>query len=77
MKTPRELCNKIEARLRVITGLAQILINNDSFGTGTIIVQEPQMGAEDSMMVHEVVLLLADQAQDVLVDLMKAMEVSV
>ncbi len=77
MNRARELFNKIEARLRVINGLAQILINNDSFRTAALGTSPAQLEPSDDIIVHEAVQLLSDQAQDELTELMDAMEVPV
>lgn len=77
MKTARQLCNNIEARLRVIKGLASMLIDNDSFRTMACSHTNAQLEPKDEIIVHEAVHLLADQAQDELIDLMDVMEVPV
>ncbi|MEA9994298.1 hypothetical protein QN382_19090 [Pseudomonas sp. 10B1] len=77
MNRARELCNKIEARLRVIRGLADILMENDVFKTGAAGDGPAQLEADHELIVHEAVHLLSDQAQDEMIELMDAMEVPV
>jgi len=74
MNRARELYNKLDARLRVIRGLAVILIDNDSFKTQALGDALPQLDAENEMSIHEAVHLLSDQAQDELVDLVNLLE---
>ena len=73
MKTALELYNNIDARLRVIRGLAEILINNDSFKAEASGDAPPQLDASDEMVCHEAVLLLADQTQNELVELVNSL----
>lgn len=75
MNRAQELCNKIEARLRVIRGLADILMENDIFKTGAAGDGPAQLEAGHEMIVHEAVRLLSDQAQDDVIELMDAMGV--
>ncbi|MDY7560186.1 hypothetical protein QN366_01450 [Pseudomonas sp. CCC3.2] len=77
MNRARELCNKIEARLRVIRGLADILMENDVFKTGAAGDGPAQLEADHELIVHGAVHLLSDQAQDEMIELMDAMEVPV
>ncbi|VVO30701.1 hypothetical protein [Pseudomonas fluorescens] len=77
MNRARELCNKIEARLRVIRGLADILLENDLFKIDASGDGPAQLEAGNEMVVHEAVQLLSDQAQDEIIELMDVMQVPV
>lgn len=69
MTRSRELYNNIDARLRVIRGLAVILMDNDCFKTEATAHASAQLDAENEMSIHEAVHLLSDQAQHELIEL--------
>ncbi|QLG90742.1 hypothetical protein HZF02_01700 [Pseudomonas yamanorum] len=74
MNRARELYNKLDARLRVIRGLADILTENDVLKTGVSDDAPAQLEAENELVIHEAVFLLSDQAQDELVELVNLLE---
>ncbi|MCF7558882.1 hypothetical protein [Pseudomonas petrae] len=73
MTPSRELYNKIDTSLRVIRGLADVLINNDSFKTDATDEAPAQLDQSNEMVLHEAVLLLADAAQNELVELVNSL----
>ncbi|WP_049696636.1 hypothetical protein [Pseudomonas fulva] len=66
------LGEKVAARLRVIEGLAAILMENDSFKGEADSRFSPQLEHLSESTIHEAIWLLADQAQDQLLQMMNA-----
>lgn len=75
MKRARELCNKLDASLRVIHGLAEILAENDVFRIDAIGGIAAQLDAENERDIHAAISLLSDQAQEDLTELTRLVEV--
>lgn len=70
--TTSDLGEKVMARLRVIEGFASILMENDSFKGDASAGFSPQLDHLSESVLHEALFMLADQAQDQLLQLMNA-----
>ncbi|MEB3843420.1 hypothetical protein [Pseudomonas guariconensis] len=70
--TTSDLGEKIMARLRVIEGFASILMENGSFKGDADSRFSPQLDHLSESVLHEAMYMLADQAQDQLLQLMNA-----
>ncbi|WP_236183481.1 hypothetical protein [Pseudomonas juntendi] len=70
--TTSDLGEKVMARLRVIEGFASILMENDSFKGDADSRFSPQLDHLSESVLHEAMCMLADQAQDQLLQLMNA-----
>ncbi|MGO3542314.1 MAG: hypothetical protein ACTIOG_07405 [Pseudomonas helleri] len=75
MTQTRELCNKLDARLRVIRGLTDILAENDVFKTGALGNTTAQLDAENERDMHAAISLLSEQTQKELTELIALVEV--
>ncbi|QKK95921.1 hypothetical protein GEV38_07775 [Pseudomonas sp. 13159349] len=67
-----DLGEKIMARLRVIEGFASILMENGSFKGGADSQFVPQLDHLSESTIQEAMYMLADQAQEQLLQLMNA-----
>ncbi|WP_028698182.1 MULTISPECIES: hypothetical protein [Pseudomonas putida group] len=67
-----DLGEKVMARLRVIEGFTSILMENDSLKGDAVAGLQPQLDHLSESTIHEALYLLADQAQDQLLQLMNA-----
>ncbi len=67
-----ELGEKVMARLRVIESFASILMENHAFKDDQQSGFEPQLDFHGESAIHEAMYMLADQAQDQLLQLMNA-----
>jgi hypothetical protein len=70
--TTSDLSEKVMARLRVIEGFASILMENDSLKGDASAGFSPQLDHLSESVLHEAVFMLADQAQDQLLQLMNS-----
>ncbi|MVF50610.1 hypothetical protein F9Z43_15050 [Pseudomonas monteilii] len=70
--TTSDLGEKVMARLRVIEGFASILMENDSLKGDAQAGFAPQLDHLSESTIHEAMYMLADQAQDQLLQLMNA-----
>lgn len=70
--TTSDLGEKVMARLRVIEQLSVVLMENHSFKDDQQRGFEPQLDFHGESAVHEAMFMLADQAQDQLLQLMNA-----
>lgn len=70
--TTSDLGEKVMARLRVIEGFASILMENGSFKGDAGSRFSPQLDHLSESVLHEAMYMLADQAQDQLLQLMNA-----
>jgi hypothetical protein len=70
--TTSELGEKVMARLRVIEGFVSILMENDSLKGEACSLHTPQLDHLSESTIHEAMYMLADQAQDQLLQLMNA-----
>ncbi|MEE1918460.1 hypothetical protein V0R52_18885 [Pseudomonas asiatica] len=70
--TTSDLGEKVMARLRVIEQLSVVLMENHSFKDDQQRGFEPQLDFHGESAVHEAMYMLADQAQDQLLQLMNA-----
>ncbi|UBM27161.1 hypothetical protein K8374_09480 [Pseudomonas sp. p1(2021b)] len=70
--TTSDLGEKVMARLRVIEGFASILMENDSLKGDTQAGFAPQLDHLSESVLHESLFMLAEQAQDQLLQLMNA-----
>ncbi|MFV7440207.1 hypothetical protein [Pseudomonas vlassakiae] len=70
--TTMDLGEKVMARLRVIEGFASILMENDSLKGDAQAGFAPQLDHLSESVLHEALFMLADQAQDQLLQLMSA-----
>lgn len=67
-----DLGEKVMARLRSISGLSYLLMVNDSFKDEAQQGFQPQFGSADEAALHETIHLLAEDAQDHLLQMMNA-----
>ncbi|MDD1981376.1 hypothetical protein [Pseudomonas asiatica] len=73
MTTPTsDLGEKVMARLRVIEGFVSILMENDSLKGEADSLRTPQLDYLSESTIHEAMYMLADQAQDQLLQMMNA-----
>lgn len=70
--TTSDLGEKVMARLRVIESFASILMENHSFKDDRHRGFEPQLDFQGESAIHEALFMLAEQAQDQLLQLMNA-----
>ncbi|HGY9633867.1 TPA: hypothetical protein ACOJQA_005772 [Pseudomonas putida] len=70
--TTSGLAEKVMARLRVIESFASILMENHAFKDDKQRGFEPQLDFHGESAIHEAMYMLADQAQDQLLQLMNA-----
>lgn len=70
--TTSDLGEKVMARLRVIEGFASILMESGSFKGDAGSRFSPQLDHLSESVLHEAMYMLADQAQDQLLQLMNA-----
>ena len=70
--TISNLGEKVMARLRVIEGFASILMENNSFKGDADSRFSPQLDHLSESVLHEAMYMLAEQAQDQLLQLMNA-----
>lgn len=70
--TTSDLGEKVMARLRVIEGFASILMENHAFKDDQQHGFEPQLDFHGESAIHEAMYMLAEQAQDQLLQLMNA-----
>ncbi|UUC17567.1 hypothetical protein NOV18_20185 [Pseudomonas asiatica] len=70
--TTSDLGEKVMARLRVIEGFASILMENNSFKGDAGSRFSPQLDHLSESVLHEAMYMLAEQAQDQLLQLMNA-----
>ncbi|MBI6961323.1 hypothetical protein [Pseudomonas putida] len=67
-----DLGEKVLSRLRVIESFASILMENHAFKDDQQRGFEPQLDFHGESAIHEAMYMLADQAQDQLLQLMNA-----
>ena len=70
--TTSGLAEKVMARLRVIESFASILMDNHAFKDDQQNGFAPQLDFHGESAIHEAMYMLADQAQDQLLQLMNA-----
>lgn len=70
--TTSDLGEKVMARLRVIESFAVILMENQAFKDDQQRGFEPQLDFHGESAIHEAMYMLAEQAQDQLLQLMNA-----
>lgn len=70
--TTRDLGEKVLSRLRVIESFASILMENHAFKDDLQRGFEPQLDFHGESAIHEAMFMLAEQAQDQLLQLMNA-----
>jgi hypothetical protein len=70
--TTSDLGEKVMSRLRVIEGFVLILMENDSFKDDSVAGHPPLIDHYGESIVHEALFMLAEQAQDQLLQLMNA-----
>lgn len=75
MNRARTITNRIEAKLRVISGLASILMNTDAIKNGSHGEEAPQLELQDETVLHEALFMFSEQTHDDLVELMNAVEI--
>jgi Mg2+ and Co2+ transporter CorA len=70
--TTSDLGDKVMSRLRCMSGLSDLLMVNDSFKDEAQEGLQPQFSSFDEATLHESIRLLAEDAQDHLLNMMNA-----
>jgi hypothetical protein len=65
-----ELGDKLQAKLRIIKGMADMLMGNGSFKNGAAADQTPQLDDIDESVLQEAIHILADQSHIELIELL-------